>query len=91
MGSRSTYVRGGFGGLQGRALRKGDLLRVREGALRTGTQRSKSAALGRVRADDERARRADRGAGAGDRGGQVVRIIAGQKWGLFTPAAHRCC
>lgn len=28
MGSRSTYVRGGFGGLEGRALRKGDVLRV---------------------------------------------------------------
>ena len=26
MGSRSTYVRGGFGGFQGRALRKGDVL-----------------------------------------------------------------
>jgi urea carboxylase len=29
MGSRSTYVRGGFGGLEGRALRKGDVLAVR--------------------------------------------------------------
>ncbi len=28
MGSRSTYVRGGFGGFEGRALRKGDVLRV---------------------------------------------------------------
>lgn len=28
MGSRSTYVRGGFGGFQGRALRKGDVLCV---------------------------------------------------------------
>ena len=26
MGSRSTYLRGGFGGLEGRALRKGDVL-----------------------------------------------------------------
>ena len=26
MGSRSTYLRGGFGGLEGRALRKGDIL-----------------------------------------------------------------
>jgi antagonist of KipI len=28
MGSRSTYVRGGFGGLEGRALRKGDVMAV---------------------------------------------------------------
>ncbi len=30
MGSRSTYVRGGFGGFQGRALRKGDVLQTGE-------------------------------------------------------------
>jgi antagonist of KipI len=29
LGSRSTYVRGGFGGLQGRALRPGDVLPLR--------------------------------------------------------------
>jgi len=28
MGSRSTYARGGFGGLQGRSLRRGDVLQV---------------------------------------------------------------
>lgn len=28
MGSRSTYVRGGFGGFEGRALRKGDVLPI---------------------------------------------------------------
>ncbi|NBG87900.1 biotin-dependent carboxyltransferase family protein [Isachenkonia alkalipeptolytica] len=28
MGSRSTYLRGGFGGFQGRALRKGDLMKI---------------------------------------------------------------
>jgi antagonist of KipI len=31
MGSASTYVAAGFGGWQGRLLRKGDVLRVREG------------------------------------------------------------
>ncbi len=31
MGSRSTYVRGGFGGFEGRALEKGDVLRLRGG------------------------------------------------------------
>jgi antagonist of KipI len=30
MGSRSTFVRGGFGGLEGRALRKGDWIRLRK-------------------------------------------------------------
>lgn len=33
MGSRSTYVKGGFGGLEGRALRDGDALAFREPAL----------------------------------------------------------
>jgi biotin-dependent carboxylase-like uncharacterized protein len=31
MGSRSTYLRAGFGGFEGRALRKGDLLEVGDG------------------------------------------------------------
>lgn len=35
LGSRSTYVRGGFGGLQGRALRQGDVLPLRPHATRT--------------------------------------------------------
>ncbi|MBX5326251.1 MAG: biotin-dependent carboxyltransferase family protein [Candidatus Bathyarchaeia archaeon] len=30
LGSRSTYVRGGFGGIEGRALKSGDLIRVLE-------------------------------------------------------------
>ncbi len=33
MGSRSTYVKGGFGGLEGRALRAGDALPFRESCL----------------------------------------------------------
>ncbi|MEF7616747.1 biotin-dependent carboxyltransferase family protein [Aquincola sp. MAHUQ-54] len=32
MGSRSTFVRGGFGGFEGRALRKGDVLPLGQGA-----------------------------------------------------------
>lgn len=32
MGSLSTYVRGGFGGFEGRALRAGDLLPLKQGA-----------------------------------------------------------
>ncbi|MCW3992301.1 MAG: biotin-dependent carboxyltransferase family protein [Candidatus Bathyarchaeota archaeon] len=30
LGSRSTYVRGGFGGLEGRALRMGDVIEIKE-------------------------------------------------------------
>lgn len=30
LGSRSTYVRGGFGGIQGRALRRGDIIEILE-------------------------------------------------------------
>ncbi len=37
MGSRSTYLRGGFGGLEGRALRKGDVLRRRESTATAST------------------------------------------------------
>jgi antagonist of KipI len=33
MGSRSTYIRGGFGGLDGRTLRAGDVLRLGGGGL----------------------------------------------------------
>ncbi len=33
MGSRSTYLRGGFGGLEGRALKKGDTLGLRKPLL----------------------------------------------------------
>ena len=42
MGSRSTYVRGGFGGFQGRALRKGDVLETGAAAA-TGASAAASA------------------------------------------------
>ena len=35
LGSRSTYVRGGFGGLDGRLLREGDVLETGEGVVQT--------------------------------------------------------
>jgi urea carboxylase len=40
MGSRSTYVRGGFGGYEGRALRKDDVLRIREAGMPRGRARA---------------------------------------------------
>lgn len=42
LGSRSTYLRGGFGGFEGRALRDGDVLRVNAGAARAGKGMSSS-------------------------------------------------
>ena len=38
-GSRSTYVRGGFGGWQGRALTEGDEIPVRQAAMSSGPER----------------------------------------------------
>ncbi|HVJ52602.1 MAG TPA: biotin-dependent carboxyltransferase family protein [Aliidongia sp.] len=38
MGSRSTYVRGGFGGLAGRALKAGDMLPLRRAAAAAGPE-----------------------------------------------------
>lgn len=43
LGSRSTYVRGGFGGLQGRALRPGDVLPLRPSAAPAGAGRTEAA------------------------------------------------
>lgn len=85
MGSRSTYVRGGFGGLQGRALRKGDVLEVGAEEARIG--RAEREALGErdfveIHPPDIVARRDD--AQAPGR----VRAIAGQHWELFTERAR---
>ena len=40
MGSRSTFLPGGFGGLQGRALQAGDVLAIGEGRRETGLLRA---------------------------------------------------
>lgn len=68
MDSRSTYVRGAFGGLNGRALKKGDVLPTRETSL---ALREGIAAMP-LRAPTD-----------------VVRVIAGQQWDLFTDEAQR--
>lgn len=44
MGSRSTYVRAGIGGIQGRALRRGDVLRIGKPSAATLSHMASSAA-----------------------------------------------
>jgi len=90
MGSRSTYIRGGFGGFDGRALRKDDVLRI-------------GAAPGNAASDHVAENDASRRAALTMTvlstpiiapvpevtPVQTVRIMAGRHWDLFTPQAHR--
>lgn len=84
MGSRSTYVRGGFGGFAGRALRKGDVLPIG----------SRARAVPRLAWRSARPVTLVRGpsvaAGTADRAGDVVtiRVITGTQWALFTPESR---
>ncbi|MCL4802467.1 MAG: biotin-dependent carboxyltransferase family protein [Burkholderiales bacterium] len=85
MGSRSTYIRAALGGVEGRALRKGDALPIAphapgwfpalEAALRAGDAPCASV---RWSAGDSAA-----GAGA-----HPVRVIAGPQWELFSQEAR---
>ena len=88
MNSRSTYLRAGFGGFEGRALRKGDILPVGEG-----NPREPFPAL---------ARRLDAGedafASVADEAfapiahpaaqPRAIRTVAGQQWDAFTEEAQ---
>jgi len=49
MGSKSTYLRGGFGGFQGRALRGGDLIPVGQTAFHLPSLAGKEFPQGRIR------------------------------------------
>jgi len=88
MGSRSTYLRAGFGGFEGRALRKGDLVPVGDG-----DPRSVFPALAK-RLDADAAAFAAFRAGEfepvvqPDRARERIRIVAGQQWDAFTDEAH---
>jgi urea carboxylase len=77
MGSRSSYVRGGFGGFAGRALRKGDLLPVAEQAARPAPR---GPAVRPLLPSSRPAQRS----------GEAVplRVMPGEHWELFTPAAR---
>ena len=78
MGSRSTFVRGGFGGLEGRALRRGDVLTVAQ-PLPALPPASTAAAPELT---------LPRPALAGEDGSLLLRVIPGEHWALFTPAAQ---
>ena len=89
MGSKSTYVRGGFGGFNGRALRKADVLATGAGdaqalfpalAARLEASALPFAALDAVPA----------AASALPVDSPLsVRVLAGQQWGAFTPEARQ--
>ena len=84
MGSKSTYLRGGFGGLDGRALRRGDVLEIGEasGSLllpcATGDAPFMAPASPWV---------ARNGHDGGE--GPIVRIVKGPQWPLFSERAQR--
>ncbi|HMN83119.1 MAG TPA: biotin-dependent carboxyltransferase family protein [Burkholderiaceae bacterium] len=86
MGSRSTYVRGGFGGLQGRALRKDDPIplpaRAAGDAPREIVARPVEAAVSRALA----ALLAAQGTVETER---PVRIVAGREWSQFGAPMRR--
>jgi biotin-dependent carboxylase-like uncharacterized protein len=89
MGSRSTYVRGGFGGLSGRALRKGDALQVvaadAEQAFPQPAAKVRTGTLP-FAAFDEPLALPSPPFGASP---SMVRVIAGQQWDAFTDAARQ--
>ena len=82
MDSRSTYLRGGFGGFAGRALRRGDVLTIGKRA-RTVPRSPKRPSAQPVTLVDGPAVTA----GPKYLTGEVVsvRVIAGAQWELFTP------
>jgi biotin-dependent carboxylase-like uncharacterized protein len=90
MGSRSTFVRGGFGGLDGRALRTGDVLRLRA--------HSRTGAAAKSAPENAASARAaltlsvpptpvvvppPQAAPV-----QAIRIVAGRHWDVFTAEAR---
>lgn len=89
MGSRSTYVRGRFGGLHGRALRPGDRLPVHPPEMRSQppafeSEASDLSALTMTVLPVPIVVPAPEIAAV-----QVIRIIAGRQWGVFTAEAHQ--
>jgi antagonist of KipI len=77
MGSRSTHVRGGIGGFEGRALRKGDVLHLRgapvEGEIVAPLAPAVRLALSALRAHES---------------GTPIRVTHGREWHQFKPEAQ---
>ena len=82
LGSRSTYLPGRFGGLEGRALRHGDVLRLRERKAVQRFDRLKNARGGTVRWSAPPLTLPDREP-------IVVHVIEGQHFGSFDAASQR--
>jgi antagonist of KipI len=98
MDSRSTYVRGGFGGLDGRALRAGDALRIRAQPATSAGSTAAGAAPQNAPENAASARAALTmsvlptpivAPGVAMAPVQTIRIIAGRHWEVFTGEAHR--
>lgn len=89
MGSRSTYLRGGFGGFAGRALRKGDLLPVApgdaEGVFRELRGKLQAGELPFAALDAP----PQLSLPAPGEGPTTVRVTAGEQWLAFTDEARR--
>ncbi|MDB5999158.1 MAG: carboxylase [Rhizobacter sp.] len=79
MGSRSTHVRGGIGGLDGRALRKGDLLSLR--AADDAASHAEPAPLSHAVSQALHSL-CDTEIGA------PIRVTTGREWAHFTPEAQ---
>jgi antagonist of KipI len=83
MGSKSTYLRGGFGGFEGRALRKGDIIEIGEApdsrSFTTSTDDGPFAAPASPWISPSAAIATN---------GQIVRVIKGPQWPLFSERAQ---
>lgn len=87
LGSRSTYALAGIGGLEGRALKKGDTLPA--GASRAGTYPGLAAELARSgRAFAAPRWSVNQHIEKLDRTPQLLRILPGVHWDAFPPAAR---
>ena len=82
LGSRSTFLPGGFGGFQGRALRHGDVLPLREPAASQRFQKLKSRRGSSVRWSAPPLTLADREP-------VLLHVVEGQHFASFEPASQR--
>lgn len=82
LGSRSTFLPGGFGGFQGRALRHGDVLPLRDPAAAKRFSSLKQTKDGSVRWSAPPLTLADREP-------VLLHVLEGQHFGSFEPAAQR--
>jgi len=88
MDSRSTYVRGAFGGFEGRALRKGDVLPVAASRVEDAfPQLAAKLHAGTLPfATVDAAPKASAPSGGSP---TTLRVMTGQQWDAFTPQARR--